>query len=304
MKQIRSLPKTFAVGKKKDFHIGKNVSLHALTEQVLQSSPLYLRKLRQSSNGCSSFQIKTMSKLVKCYECVSSHQARMVERASGILLRQGIPIPRIYAVNGNLVFSEWIEGDVLVDLTGRPLLHQMAIYQSRIHSVELDLRQPSDERFVHLEWLLQRLRLSAAAYLDRNSLERLSQSVMDIIPTTLRVGIIHPDFMKSNIVLNPKGELVIVDNEFLGVGMGFEFDLINTVKSYFSEDRSLQETYLQYYEKNNQCGTFYTYSDFWEICFLAKIVGKRFRDGKIDEALLTMQELQERVACYADKKGN
>ena len=228
----------------------------------------------------------------------------MVQKATQVLENAGTPIPRIHQVVEHIVFAEWIDGNLLTQGKRRATLEQIAFYQARIHLADISTVPMAVGKFVHLEWLLERMKAASRKYVSAELVDELSQSVIDLVPADLKPGIIQPDFIKSNIVETPNGELVIVDNEFLGIGLGFEFDIVNSSRVISECDEGLCRQYLDWYAVMGDCGTLLEHSGFWDICYLAKLVGKRFLIGDAEMANVCLELLWTKVRKYADGRSD
>ena len=157
-------------------------------------------------------------------------------------------------------------------------------------------------RFLHLEWLLDRLRELGSHHTTADSLESLANLILALVPEGLKPAIVQPDFIHANIVASGR-DLVIVDNEFLSIGLGFEFDILNTSHAVSEGDERKRTRYVAEYENVGSCGTLTTHATFWDICYLAKFTGKRFSTGDREMGRVCLELLNERVQGYARERG-
>ena len=158
-------------------------------------------------------------------------------------------------------------------------------------------------RFPHLEWLLDRLRGASASLAPAVGVDALADRILSLIPDGLKTGIVQPDFIKANIVVTPTGDLVIVDNEFLSIGVGFEFDVLNTSRAVSAGDETRQLRYMAAYEAAGDCGSLVEHAEFWEICYLTKLTGKRLSIGDDEMGMVCLELLTTRVEACARARG-
>ena len=118
---------------------------------------------------------------------------------------------------------------------------------------------------------------------------------MELAPSNLDVRVVNPDFIRSNIIRNASLGLVIVDNEFLGIGMGFEFDILNTAKSLFPSNQERQMEYYKMYADETDYGSLLELRNFWEMCFLIKVTGKRFMQKRVAEGKCLLKTLTKKI---------
>ena len=280
---------------------------HSMSEicmNTLSSVPTDVEVIGDS-NDCRAFKLRVRDRPVKCYECETAERARMVHQATQILESQGIPIPQILGVVGRVVFAEWVEGQLLPGRLNRALREKMAGYQARLHLAEVaaSCEGPKEaERLVHLNWLLRRMAASTRRYVSPEQVKTLSRAINRLIPPGLRTEIVHPDFIPSNIVVTSSGELVIVDNEFLGIGLGSEFDILNSIHAIAFDDENLHRHYVSAYAAVGDYGTLNEFREFWEILFLARLTGKSFTLGDVEHGRACLGLLEHKVQEYGHEK--
>lgn len=278
-------------------------SLADLCREVFGSAPDDVQLLGDGSNNCGAFKLRVKNQKIKCYECQSPDRARWVERATRILIAARVAIPRILAVVGQVVFAEWIAGKHLEGGREQSVWQRMAAYQAQIHQVRIPSSSPGSREFVHLEWLLKRLEEGGQNYVCRNYLQHLMESLRELTPTGLKPGIVQPDFIKSNVVVTEAGELVIIDNEFLGVGLGFEFDILNTSHMVSAGDEAKRRRYLDAYGEVGDLGTLDEHAAFWDLCYLTKLAGKRFLMNDVAMGRVCLELLETKLHAYVQDKS-
>ncbi len=254
--------------------------------------------LGKRSNQCGSFRLDLGADHVKCYETVSPQRAQMVQRATQCLKAGGVNIPQVYATTGHLVFAEWIEGTPFRDDSSVEKWRSLAGYQSQIHQTPIDGSDGEEVQFTHLSWLMDRLLRFGRQYAPIVDLERVCERVRSLVPPCLSRRVIAPDFIGPNLVA--RGDrLYLIDNEFLGIGAGFEFDLLNTLRVEFRAEPQLAEEYLAAYERAGDCGSLRTHYAFWDIVFEVKVAGKRFAQADAAAGSEAFSNLQAKVDGYA-----
>lgn len=276
-----------------------NRSLNDICREILEDAPCLAFRLGTGSNNTWSYKLNVKNRWVKCYETESPSRADLIIRTTALLLNHGVSIPQVQAVKEQVVFADWVEGNSISYLNDRKQLELMADYQREIHTATLDCVQPSDANAIHLEWLLQRLMVHGEQYVGQDRLGQICSLIRELRPGNLQVRVIHPDFIPSNIIVTADGNPVIIDNEFLGIGLGFEFDVMNTICSLFPKDRSLQTEYINRYARDTGCGTLLEHNYFWEICYLVKVAGKSFLSGDNSKGEERFSMLHKKVSEYA-----
>lgn len=279
------------------FSNGRSVA--KLCQEVVGDAPIAIHPLGEASNNCRAFKLRVKNQKIKCYECQNAERASLTEQATGILLAEGVSIPRVLAVVDHVVFAQWVSGKPLSVLPDRTAWQRMAGYQARIHQVCLPSSDANCRRFIHLEWLLERLSHASRNYACPNRVSVIIQELRDLVPEGLKAGIVQPDFIKPNLVVTNAGELVVVDNELLGIGLGFEFDILNTSHAISMGDPAKQRAYLDAYAKVGEMGTLNEHLAFWDLCYLAKLTGKRFQMADAGIALVCLELLEIKVRTYA-----
>jgi hypothetical protein len=235
---------------------------------------------------------------MKCYECASPERAGMVQSATAALEQTGVPIPRVRAVVGHVILADWVPGKPLTQDVRPTTFSELASYQARIHRANVSAMLPSVVPFFHLEWLIERVRTASRNYVAAKHIEELCQTIAGLTPKDLKPGIVQPDFIKSNIVRTPDGELVIVDNEFLGIGIGYEFDILNAARVIAGDDEPQCQQYIAAYTNTGDCGTLLRHERFWQICYLTKLVGKHYAQRNPETAQRCLSELESTTRQY------
>lgn len=263
--------------------------------QVFGRAPDRVQPLGKRNNNCGSYCLDFNGHKRKCYETISADRAAKVAAATQVLVENGVPIPCLEVLADHIVFAEWIEGETIKNYPIQHIWRRMAEYQRRIHDVRPKQLEASDRRFLHLEWLLDRLERAAAPVAD---VRDLCHRIRQLTPADLTVSVVVPDFIPANIVERPDGEWVLVDNEFLAVSTGFEFDLLNTLRVALHDESELQTRYLDAYAGKTDHSLLLAQQSIWEIFYIAKQAGKAFVLGDTDVATQHVVDLNTRVRKY------
>ena len=274
--------------------------LSELCRTVFGSVPTDVCPLGDGSNGCSAFRIRLRDQWIKCYECASPERAQMVQLATQVLIEQRVSIPRIYELYNHWVFAEWVEGRPLATAKNVRTIKQLVSYQARIHGVFDDSMRAFADRFVHLEWLLARMEAAGAQYVPIQLLQAISRQLRVLVPAKAQPGIAHPDFIVSNIIHSTARDLVVIDNEFLAPGIGREFDILNSSYIFAGGDEHLRRQYIDEYAVVGDSGTLKDKAEFWEMCYLVKLIGKGFLFGNASEANGWLSVLRTKLQKYPD----
>lgn len=260
------------------------IDLADLCREILGASPTRV-ELIGSSNNCCSFKIHVGKKIFKCYECLTSARAKLVQQISLSLREKGVAFPECIAVKNHIVFSEWIGGRQVRNHNRSDIIRRMAIYQAVVHKLEVPVSLGTTETMPHIEFLFDRLIHFGCTYIKKNIILKARDKIVFSRPRYAAKGILHSDFISTNFVVTAQDELVMIDNEFLSVGYGQEWDVLNTLRTSFGDNKKLHDQYLTAYAR---CGNLYTlisHRDYWENCYQIKIAGKYLSQGKIKEGL-------------------
>jgi aminoglycoside phosphotransferase (APT) family kinase protein len=163
------------------------------------------------------------------------YYARPTKVREAAALRVGLAddrLPKILLVSGRVVVEEWIDG---VSLQHLPLsesrLSQAADLLGALHATRAvgRLRLPVSRR---VRPLLRRAdrqlaHLVAAGAVRAAERDIIARSLARFAPEDAWAGVTHDDFCAENLVENPFGRVLAVDNEHMGIGF-LEFDLART----------------------------------------------------------------------------
>ncbi len=179
---------------------------------------------------------------------------------------------------------------------GQTEIDLIARYHAQLHQAPLTRSERAKSGgFVHLTWLSDRFRSIATPVLGQAAVEETLGALAAMVPSELKIGIVHPDFIEPNIVVDRDGDFVVVDNEFLSLGTGFEFDILNSSCFRKAVDPSRRESYLESYSKYGDCGTLWSHLRYWELCFLLKRTNKQFLLGDMGAGRTNFERLRQEI---------
>lgn len=247
-----------------------------------------------SSNGCASFMVYVGDRTLKCYECLTPRRARLVQYLSSELRTGGVEVPECFGVQGRIVVTEWVEGQSMSEVAESQKIDLMATYQAKIHSLMVAPTLWRHGSMPHIRWLFHRVRQFGHGYVDDGFLWRLREQVIRSRPKDAPGGVLHSDLITTNLVITRRG-VVSIDNEFLCLGYGQEWDVLNTLKVSFPNQQRLQDRYLDTYAKYRSLYTLFSHRDYWEASYDIKIAGKRLSEGKIEEGLHHLRAASAKV---------
>jgi hypothetical protein len=138
----------------------------------------------------------------------------------------------VLARHGRVLLEEWVPGEVLGnDPPGQARLSEAGTLLGGLHARPViggeplhQLRETGSHREVAEEALLE---VVAAGSLDLPAAGRLRYGMRRLDPGKAIVGLVHFDFCGENMVINPAGRLIVVDNDRMGVD-ALGFDLART----------------------------------------------------------------------------
>ena len=280
-------------GQKNEDILEEGLSLWGICEEVFGTSPRHVELLGEGSNECRSFRIGVRDENYKCYECSNPAQAQLIVELSSGLRKEGIPVPMPIGIRDHVVFAEWVEGRTLSSTDRASAVERMASYQARLHGATVSASLWENKSLTHVERLFERLLRYRCGYVDEKWILRVRDEILSSRPDGTGWGVLHPDFIITNIVETSNKSLVIIDNEFLCVGHGQEWDILNTLKVSFGGDKKSQDRYLSAYSEQRSLHTLFSFWDYWEKCYDIKMAGKHFSKGRVDEGICHLQSILE-----------
>jgi tRNA A-37 threonylcarbamoyl transferase component Bud32 len=250
--------------------------------KVFKEKPLDIQFFSQSQFGHYSFKIffsKKSYRILKCREFFSEKYTAKVEELINILNSNGVNIPKVLGKYKNYLFTEWIEGKQLrlYDfLKQEDLIEKIAKYQALIHFCPfperlLENKKKSD----YLEFLKERFIFFGSKYVEMRKLLKIVKRMNKLTPL-LKPSITCPDLTDGNLLFE-NGNIFLIDKENINVDFGYEYDIINTQKSFFQGNEKLENYYLSLYKKYHSPGTLESHADFWKLLFDLRLAGSWFQ---------------------------
>lgn len=222
---------------------------------------------------------------VKILECHDAGQAAFIEQVSASKpLRGHFPEPLLR--EGPFLVVRWVEGAVINWRRDSRLLPAVAGLQARLHA-QRELAACAAGGFAYLAYLEARWRRYQSIFDLQQTLEQLLGFLEERDPQ-LVPALCHPDLSGANLVVERStGRLVIIDNELLGSGGDYPFDLLVTARSFGSRPRQrLLAPYLEAYaEAGGEAWLLADHRSRLEALWLLARVGALLQDGAIGHAV-------------------
>ena len=182
---------------------------------------------------------------VKIFGAYNSRQVQLrtnIDQGQGI---SGLHFPSILAFDDNLIVEEWIEGVSLKQVKDDVLVNAKNNVREFLIACSGDgnlvtLSGEHKHSFCYIDdYLLVRLRPWAQWLPVESLLDQWGQARLNL-NNGLEAKISHPDLSLANMVVQEKtGKLFVIDNELLGVGLGWLLDGKNS----FLHDHPLSSTW-------------------------------------------------------------
>jgi serine/threonine protein kinase len=243
---------------------------------------------------------------VKIYECASPEHAEFTAEMT-TKKPYRVFFPEVYHVHESFIVSQWVIGQEIKPrwLRSKPVYSkQLGELLSLLHGTFIE----GPSKFDYIEDLI-RPRFEHCC--QTLGLMKLKEDVLESwrIMSQLVNGpsLSHPDLSPANIILNPQGNLKIIDNELLGASSAPWFDLLNIL--YFLGEKPIKEfhllhTVIEPLLKLIEAG----YNKHLLSMWLMRFVGARFVAGDI-EGVLKMADFPierhlETISIWKHLKGN
>jgi hypothetical protein len=215
---------------------------------------------------------------LKARRLKSVQRAETVVRLRGCI--GGADFAPILAWRGDAMLLAWIEGHSLASLAAVPahVLRRCGQLLGAIHALACEPLEggtptrPDD----HFEKLVRNTELLLEAQLLDETLARRSLAAAAAnLPGAATLGIIHKDFCAENIVLEPGGSLVCVDDATLSTGP-HDLDLARTWYRWAASERELAQ-FAGGYQEHRSLEAFLRHFRFWMSCVLIGSAATRLR---------------------------
>jgi hypothetical protein len=206
-------------------------------------------------------------------------QAEAVEYISRCLGHRGLP--RMLARRGRAFLTEWIEGRPLsAERCDRQVLQRCGALQGWVHSQAVPAGNPLPASGTIESWRASAERglraLVEQAVLDDGVARNAAEIAEAYAPRSCAWVFAYVDFCADNIVVQPSGEVCLVDNETLSI-QPCDYDLGRTWYRWPMQ-RSDREAFLNGYCDHRRVADSLAHFPFWAIA--AVVDGALFRVGK------------------------
>lgn len=279
--------------------LGEYKKVKKITNQIVDCKIADVEPVGSKSNKCFSYKINAKDRQYKLFQVDSKEQAESISLTIGLLQSHGINIPNCYGVYENYVLTDWIHGK-RVELNNEQHLKKMAQYHALLHSVEVPA-EAKTSKFYHLGWLLERFKNGCGNYIASEKLDLLKNTILGLVPGNLDCAVTNADFIPSNLIIADDGNFFLVDNEFLYISTGYEYDLYNLS---IGLGESLSGRYFEIYSKFHPLDSYYQNLDFWKLCFGFKKCRKYFENKDLKNGSSSLNELEQGINEYLDKRSN
>ena len=158
---------------------------------------------------------------------IKARRLESVEAASRLFeIRAGLErafAPAI-AQHGRVLLEEWIEGVPLTDVDPEARVEEAAALLGRLHSIPVAAKPVTVSTLEWRESAGAELRmLGEGGKLGLREIARLDAGLQRWDPETARLACVHRDFCAQNMLIDGRGDLRVIDNEWLTVGpAGFD----------------------------------------------------------------------------------
>lgn len=231
----------------------------------------------------SAFRLRFADgRILKGQHCASAQRAALVQEIAQHAHRI---LPAVVARSGAVLLTEWIDGQCLDSAAWLPdLLARCGAVQGILHSIPLAPEHHRSHRGV-LEHCCTRLHRHLGTLVDAGILQTDEAPViLDLamrgLPSRCTVGYVHGDFCHENLVVQPSGDIGVIDHETLDVN-AHDFDLGRTWYRWPLQ-MAQRQAYLDGYRQHRCTDDFVQHFPFWAISGV--VAGAAFRLRKKPDA--------------------
>jgi hypothetical protein len=132
------------------------------------------------------------------------------------------------ASHGPVLLEAWIPGTVLVELDPDARVVEAGALLARLHATPLAEPRSVETTHWHEQALADLTMLTDAGRLDPSARERLRAELTARNPGRVRATLMHWDFCAENMLIDDRGALHVIDNEWLTIDAP-GFDLARTL---------------------------------------------------------------------------
>ena len=152
---------------------------------------------------------------------IKARQLESIEAASRLFeLRVGLEeaFAPAMAQHGRVLLEAWIEGVPLTELDAEARAEEAGALLGRLHSIEVAARPQTVSTLQWRERTKEDLEsLVEAGKLGLREVARLDAELDRWDPETARLACVHRDFCAENMLIDPRGRLRIIDNEWFTI---------------------------------------------------------------------------------------
>ncbi|MBA2540904.1 MAG: phosphotransferase [Deltaproteobacteria bacterium] len=209
---------------------------------------------------------------IKLYEAYTVEHAEFIEALSKHDA-VGAWFPVVRARHGRCVVTDWVEGVAPPDDVS---LDEIARIEAAFHAVPAD-RLPAPGYDFWQDFL--RPRFVRAADMIGTAIDDILAPVDAETARPERV-VVHPDFRPANMVRDPQGRWVVIDNEYCTTSALPLLDVCHTARAFKDRSQQYWQAYVAITHVSPSHATLTALRGAW----LARIVGSAFVAGKIGKA--------------------
>lgn len=165
---------------------------------------------------------------IKLYQAANPRHAQFLHHVSGCGALAS-SFPRVLAVSGNIVMTEWVQGTTLGTHKAEEAIAGIAAIRRALHG--FDATTGPEACFDYWFDFIRPRFVTACDILGQKAVLATVCDSVDAAWRRSRLTLHHPDLSPSNIVRNARGELKVIDNELLSLGGMALSDVCNAAKS-------------------------------------------------------------------------
>jgi aminoglycoside phosphotransferase (APT) family kinase protein len=216
--------------------------------------------------------------VLKGHRLANRRRAFLVERLLGLA---GPPFPQVVARRGAAVLVPWIPGTALSSIEASPaILEECGRVLGALHGQPvpawrtLPVRGPGQ---VRIQCRIDLGLLAGVGAIEETMAHRADEAAAAHAPDRATTGVIHNDFCAENIVIDPAGTPVPVDNATMTFGP-HDLDLARTWHRWPMTPPQAA-AFFGGYQQERASESFRRHAAFWIICALAGAAANRVRAG-------------------------
>ena len=215
-------------------------------------------------HGFLSLKVRVGDALYKVAECESKTRALLAEQALKAVAGSNGPVPRFICRSGAVIICDWVYGNTCKKESSDMQFRYVLDCQEKLYNTALPDQGDMDTHYVHLESLLVRFFRMAPRVIPHQRIKEIVNRLRDRLPVPGPSRIIHPDLTPPNIILNGPNP-VVIDNEVIAIGSGYEFDVWNTGEAlYGHRDLKSIERYVRSFHERCPTPTLFEYQPVWD----------------------------------------